>query len=265
MAISQNDPENWPHNVSLYDPEARGKTLNRTVFEWITVTRDRVWPGDSYGLKFMDNPPCKHCEDEKKKDEKFQQCERGSIWNIFGTWNDAIGRSDPYAGTQYVAGQKVDVQLQLSEKQQADGSTKYQRSIPKHRMNAEFVAEQRENTPEPATPEPVAPEPVAAAPTSAPKEDTPEPILTTDQRIAKAQAINIIKDLLIAGLTKEIGLTEEAAWVILRDETIRLAQGKAVDLSYVTPVVQAAVENGGTIADVTPSDDEVITEFKWDK
>ena len=241
MAISQNDPENWPHNVSLYDPEARGKTLNRTVFEWITVTIDRVWPGDNYGVKFVEDPG-------------------GNIWNLYGTWNDAIGRSDAYAGTQYEKGQKVDVQLQLAEKQ-----TGPQRSIPKHRMNAEFVAEQRENTPEPATPEPVAPEPVAAAPTSAPKEDTPEPILTTDQRIAKAQAINIIKDLLIAGLTKEIGLTEEAAWVILRDETIRLAQGKAVDLSYVTPVVQAAVENGGTIADVTPSDDEVITEFKWDK
>jgi len=264
MAVSQNDPKNWPHDVSLYDPEKRGKTLNRTVFQWITVTIDRVWPGDSYGLKFMDNPPCKHCEDEKKKDENFQQCERGSIWNIFGTWNDAIGRSDPYAGTQYVAGQKVDVQLQLSEKQQADGSTKYQRSIPKIRMNDEYS---RVSAPAAEAP---AEAPAAQQPAQQPvQQEAPvqEPILTTDQRIAKAQALNIIKDLLVAGVITEIGLTKEAGWVILRDETMRLAQGKAVDLSYLSPLVAAAIENGGTVTEVKDSNnpDEEVTEFKWDQ
>ena len=250
MAVSQNDPKNWPHDVSLYDPEKRGKTLNRTVFQWITVTIDRVWPGDSYGLKFMDNPPCTPCEDKENK------CDQGAIWNIFGTWNDAIGRSDPYAGTQYVAGQKVDVQLQLSEKQQADGSTKYQRSIPKIRMNDEYSRV--------SAPAAEAPAETPAAPQQEPAQEA-EPVLTIDQRIAKAQAINIIKDLLIAGVTTEIGLTEKAGWVILRDEVARLAQGKAVDLSYLSPLVAAAIENGGTVTEVKDSNnpDEEVEELKW--
>ena len=241
MAISQNDPDNWPHNVYAHDPEPRGKTLTRTTFNWLTATVDRVWAeGQSFGIKFVEDPG-------------------GDIWNISGAWDDATNRFLPYEGYQYKSGEKVDVQLSMRTYNKNDGSPGVGRAITKIRMNDEYSRVSQ---------------PAAEAPAEAPAEaqqpvqqEAPvqEPILTTDQRIAKAQALNIIKDLLVAGLSTEIGLTEEAGWVIIRDETMRLAQGKAVDLSYLSPLVVAAIENGGTVAEVKDSNnpDEEVEELKW--
>ena len=241
MAISQNDPDNWPNNVYAYDPEPRGKTLTRTTFNWLTATVDRVWAeGQSFGIKFVEDPG-------------------GDIWNISGAWDDATNRFLPYEGYQYKSGEKVDVQLSMRTYNKNDGSTGVGRAITKIRMNDEYSRVSQ---------------PAAEAPAEAPAEaqqpvqqEAPvqEPILTTDQRIAKAQALNIIKDLLVAGLSTEIGLTEEAGWVIIRDETMRLAQGKAVDLSYLSPLVAAAIENGGTVTEVKDSNnsDEEVEELKW--
>ena len=245
MAISQNDPDNWPNNVYAYDPEPRGKTLTRTTFNWLTATVDRVWAeGQSFGIKFVEDPG-------------------GDIWNISGAWDDATNRFLPYEGYQYKSGEKVDVQLSMRTYKKNDGSPGVGRAITKIRMNDEYSRVSQ---------------PTAEAPAEAPAEaqqpaqqpvqqEAPvqEPILTTDQRIAKAQALNIIKDLLVAGVTTEIGLTEEAGWVILRDETMRLAQGKAVDLSYLSPLVAAAIENGGTVTEVKDSNnpDEEVEELKW--
>ena len=247
MAISQNDPDNWPNNVYAYDPEPRGKTLTRTTFNWLTATVDRVWAeGQSFGIKFVEDPG-------------------GDIWNISGAWDDATNRFLPYEGYQYKSGEKVDVQLSMREYKRNDGSTGVGRAITKIRMNDEYSRVSA---------------PAAEAPAEAPAEaqqpvqqEAPvqEPILTTDQRIAKAQALNIIKDLLVAGLSTDrpalskIGLTEEAGWVIIRDETMRLAQGKAVDLSYLSPLVAAAIENGGTVTEVKDSNnpDEEVEELKW--
>lgn len=241
MAISQNDPDNWPNNVYAYDPEPRGKTLTRTTFNWLTATVDRVWAeGQSFGIKFVEDPG-------------------GDIWNISGAWDDATNRFLPYEGYQYKSGEKVDVQLSMRTYNKNDGSPGVGRAITKIRMNDEYSRVSQ---------------PAAEAPAEAPAEaqqpvqqEAPvqEPILTTDQRIAKAQALNIIKDLLVAGVTTEIGLTEEAGWVILRDETMRLAQGKAVDLSYLSPLVAAAIENGGTVTEVKDSNnpDEEVEELKW--
>jgi hypothetical protein len=251
MAISQNDPDNWPHNVYEYDPKPRGKTLNRTVFQWVTATVDRVFPGDSYGLKFI--------EDVSKIDEDTEQRTGGNIWNLYGEWNEKTGRSDGYKGYEYEEGNVVDVQLQLSETTRNDGSTGDSRSITRKpktkdgkpgalniRMNNEYA-----RTAQPAADAP----PETQQQQNSGQESTgeQEPRLTTDQRIAKAQALNIIKDLLVAGMTEQVGLTEEAGWVILRDEVMRLAQGKAVDLSYLSPLVQAAIENGGTVIEVKDS------------
>jgi len=258
MAISQNDPVNWPHNVYAYDPEPRGKTLNKTTFNWLTATVDRVWDeGPSFGIKFV--------EDVSKVDEETQERTGGDIWNISGAWDDATNRFLPYEGYQYKSGEKVDVQLSMREYKRNDGSTGVGRAITKIRMNDEYSRVSA---------------PAAEAPAEAPAEaqqpvqqEAPvqEPILTTDQRIAKAQALNIIKDLLVAGLSTDrpalskIGLTEEAGWVIIRDETMRLAQGKAVDLSYLSPLVAAAIENGGTVTEVKDSNnpDEEVEELKW--
>ena len=241
MAISQNDPDNWPNNVYAYDPEPRGKTLTRTTFNWLTATVDRVWAeGQSFGIKFVEDPG-------------------GDIWNISGAWDDATNRFLPYEGYQYKSGERVDVQLSMRTYNKNDGSPGVGRAITKIRMNDEYSRVSQ---------------PAAEAPAEAPAEaqqpvqqEAPvqEPILTTDQRIAKAQALNIIKDLLVAGLSTEIGLTEEAGWVIIRDETMRLAQGKAVDLSYLSPLVVAAIENGGTVVEVKDSNnpDEEVEELKW--
>ena len=241
MAISQNDPDNWPNNVYADDPEPRGKTLTRTTFNWLTATVDRVWAeGQSFGIKFVEDPG-------------------GDIWNISGAWDDATNRFLPYEGYQYKSGEKVDVQLSMRTYNKNDGSPGVGRAITKIRMNDEYSRVSQ---------------PAAEAPAEAPAEaqqpvqqEAPvqEPILTTDQRIAKAQALNIIKDLLVAGLSTEIGLTEEAGWVIIRDETMRLAQGKAVDLSYLSPLVAAAIENGGTVTEVKDlnNSDEEVEELKW--
>tara|TARA_Y100000590_G_scaffold469611_1_gene658649 strand:- start:701 stop:1435 length:735 start_codon:yes stop_codon:yes gene_type:complete len=244
MAISQNDPDNWPHNVYAYDPEPRGKTLTRTTFNWLTATVDRVWAeGQSFGIKFVEDPG-------------------GDIWNISGAWDDATNRFLPYEGYQYKSGEKVDVQLSMRTYNKNDGSPGVGRAITKIRMNDEYS-----RVSQPAAEAPVEAPAEAPAAQQPVQQEAPvqEPILTTDQRIAKAQALNIIKDLLVAGLSTEIGLTEEAGWVIIRDETMRLAQGKAVDLSYLSPLVAAAIENGGTVTEVKDSNnpDEEVEELKW--
>ena len=244
MAISQNDPDNWPHNVYAYDPEPRGKTLTRTTFNWLTATGDRVWAeGQSFGIKFVEDPG-------------------GDIWNISGAWDDATNRFLPYEGYQYKSGEKVDVQLSMRTYNKNDGSPGVGRAITKIRMNDEYS-----RVSQPAAEAPVEAPAEAPAAQQPVQQEAPvqEPILTTDQRIAKAQALNIIKDLLVAGLSTEIGLTEEAGWVIIRDETMRLAQGKAVDLSYLSPLVAAAIENGGTVTEVKDSNnpDEEVEELKW--
>ena len=244
MAISQNDPDNWPNNVYAYDPEPRGKTLTRTTFNWLTATVDRVWAeGQSFGIKFVEDPG-------------------GDIWNISGAWDDATNRFLPYEGYQYKSGEKVDVQLSMRTYNKNDGSPGVGRAITKIRMNDEYS-----RVSQPAAEAPVEAPAEAPAAQQPVQQEAPvqEPILTTDQRIAKAQALNIIKDLLVAGLSTEIGLTEEAGWVIIRDETMRLAQGKAVDLSYLSPLVVAAIENGGTVTEVKDSNnpDEEVEELKW--
>ena len=250
MAISQNDPENWPHNVYAYDPEPRGKTLNKTTFNWLTATVDRVWDeGPSFGIKFV--------EDVSKVDEETQERTGGD-------------RFLPYEGYQYKPGEKVDVQLSMREYKRNDGSTGVGRAITKIRMNDEYS---RVSAPAAEAP---AEAPAAQQPAQQPvQQEAPvqEPILTTDQRIAKHGAYNSMKEFYLAGndeegkpiIEKVLGITKEAAEQIIRDETLRLSQGKAVDLSYLSPLVAAAIENGGTVTEVKDSNnpDEEVEELKW--
>ena len=241
MAISQNDPDNWPNNVYAYDPEPRGKTLTRTTFNWLTATVDRVWAeGQSFGIKFVEDPG-------------------GDIWNISGAWDDTTNRFLPYEGYQYKSEEKVDVQLSMRTYTKNDGSPGMGRAITKVRINSEYS---RVSESAPAEEAPAAAQDPAQ---QSEQEPAQEPFLNTNQRIAKAQALNIIKDILVAGLSEEIGLTEKAGWMILRDEIFRLTEGKAVDLSYLSPLVQAAIEKGGTIVEVKDSnpDNEQVEELKW--
>ena len=256
MAISQNDPDNWPHVVYAYDPDPRGKALTRTTFQWLTVTVDRVWwdkespavPGKSYGIKFVEDTD-------------------GDIWNLYGKFNEAINKSDAYEGYTYQPGEKVDAQLAMRTFTKNDGSLGVGRDITKIRINNEY-SRVSESAPaeEPYLSAPAAQQPVQQEPAPQPaQEPVQEPLLNTNQRIAKHGAYITIRELLIAGVITEIGLTEEAGWMILRDETMRLAQGKAVDLSYLSPLVQAAIEKGGTVVEVKDSNnpDEQVEELKW--
>ena len=252
MAISQNDPDNWPNNVYAYDPEPRGKTLTRTTFNWLTATVARVWAeGQSFGIKFVEDPG-------------------GAIWNISGAWDDATNRFLPYEGYQYKSGEKVDVQLSMRTYNKNDGSPGVGRAITKIRMNDEYS---RVSAPAAEAP---AEAPAAQQPAQQPvQQEAPvqEPILTTDQRIAKHGAYNSMKEFYLAGndeegkpiIEKVLGITKEAAEQIIRDETLRLSQGKAVDLSYLSPLVAAAIENGGTVTEVKDSNnpDEEVEELKW--
>ena len=249
MAISQNDPDNWPNNVYAYDPEPRGKTLTRTTFNWLTATVDRVWAeGQSFGIKFVEDPG-------------------GDIWNISGAWDDTTNRFLPYEGYQYKSEEKVDVQLSMRTYTKNDGSPGMGRAITKIRINNEYsrVSESAPAEEAPAA-APAAQQPVQQEPAPQPaQEPVQEPLLNTNQRIAKAQCLNIMKDFYLAGEIEVLGLTKEAAKQILRDENLRLAQGKAVDLSYLSSLVQAAIENGGTVVEVKDSNnpDEQVEQLKW--
>ena len=245
MAISQNDPDNWPNNVYAYDPEPRGKTLTRTTFNWLTATVDRVWAeGQSFGIKFVEDPG-------------------GDIWNISGAWDDATNRFLPYEGYQYKSEEKVDVQLSMRTYTKNDGSPGMGRAITKIRINNEYS---RVSESAPAEEAPAAAPAAAQEPAPQPvQEPVQEPLLNTNQRIAKAQCLNIMKDFYLAGEIEVLGLTKEAAKQIFRDENLRLAQGKAVDLSYLSSLVQAAIEKGGTVVEVKDSNnpDEQVEELQW--
>ena len=254
MAISQNDPDNWPHVVYAYDPDPRGKALTRTTFQWLTVTVDRVWwdkespavPGKSYGIKFVEDTD-------------------GDIWNLYGKFNEAINKSDAYEGYTYQPGEKVDAQLAMRTFTKNDGSPGVGRDITKIRINNEYsrVSPPAEEAPAAA---PAAQQPVQQEPAPQPaQEPVKEPLLNTNQRIAKAQCLNIMKDFYLAGEIEVLGLTKEAAKQIFRDENLRLAQGKAVDLSYLSSLVQAAIEKGGTVVEVKDSNnpDEQVEELQW--
>ena len=249
MAISQNDPDNWPNNVYAYDPEPRGKTLTRTTFNWLTATVDRVWAeGQSFGIKFVEDPG-------------------GDIWNISGAWDDATNRFLPYEGYQYKSEEKVDVQLSMRTYTKNDGSPGMGRAITKIRINNEYsrISESAPAEEAPAA-APAAQQPVQQEPAPQPaQEPVQEPLLNTNQRIAKAQCLNIMKDFYLAGEIEVLGLTKEAAKQIFRDENLRLAQGKAVDLSYLSSLVQAAIEKGGTVVEVKDSNnpDEQVEELQW--
>jgi len=250
MVVSKNDPDNWPHVVYDDFPEPKGKTLTRTVFQWLTVTVDRVWGGgDDYGIKFVEDTG-------------------GDIWNISGPYNEELFKFEPYDGYQYQPGEKVDAQLSLRTYKKNDGSDGVGRSITKIRINNEYsrVSQPTVDAPVEAPAEaPAAQQPVQQ---EEPVEEV-ELILTTDQKIARAQALNIIKDLLIAGIVEPtLNITEAVASQIVRDETLRLALGKHVSLDYLSPMVQVGIELGGTVTEIENKTDdnssaEVVEELPW--
>ena len=184
---------------------------------------------------------------------KFREDPEGSIWNIDGEWVDK--QKQPYAGAHYQAGQVVNAQLVHEEYRKKDGSQGEARKVWGISLSDESPAEL-------ATP--------AAQATAVPSR-------TNNQAAATGQVLNILVALTTAGMTEEIGVTQAAAYSIIKDAMIGNLEDRPLDLSTLhtllspvvdladveSPMVDAAVEAGGVIVSVTDAVAENVETLKW--
>jgi len=217
----------FPNDVDPANGNAKYKE-GRTVFLFkkLTVERDfeKTWDSGDYvyGLKFREDP-------------------EGSIWNIDGEWNKKQNKYLDYAGDHYQAGQIVNVQLVHEEYiSKRTGTQGESRKIWGISLSDESPAEL-------ATP--------AAQATPA------APARTNNQAAATGQVLNVLVALATAGMTEEIGVTQGAAYTIIKDAMIGNLEDRPLDLSTLysllvpvvaeeSPMVEAAVEAGAVVEDV---------------
>ena len=204
----------------------------RTTFQWVKATVEREFNGQyGYGLKFEEDAD-------------------GNIWNLQGEWNETTNRPDPYTGDGFRQGEVVNVQLVHRTYTRKDGSQGEGRNINKIRK--------AEGEPTAAT---EAPEEIGAAPATTRS--------TTDQRIAKAQALNLLIQIKGQGAVEEVlGITPEAANQIVKDELLRLAKGEEVDGSTLVALLdtQEQEPEEETPAEEPSSDEpkEDVEQLSWD-
>ena len=204
----------------------------RTTFQWVKATVEREFNGQyGYGLKFEEDAD-------------------GNIWNLQGEWNETTNRPDPYTGDGFRQGEVVNVQLVHRTYTRKDGSQGEGRNINKIRK--------AEGEPTAAT---EAPEETGAAPATNRS--------TTDQRIAKAQALNLLIQIKGQGAVEEVlGITPEAANQIVKDELLRLAKGEEVDGSTLVALLdtQEQEPEEETPAEEPSSDEpkEDVEQLSWD-
>tara|TARA_R100000700_G_scaffold35126_1_gene43535 strand:- start:996 stop:1673 length:678 start_codon:yes stop_codon:yes gene_type:complete len=204
----------------------------RTTFQWVKATVEREFNGQyGYGLKFEEDAD-------------------GNIWNLQGEWNETTNRPDPYTGDGFRQGEVVNVQLVHRTYTRKDGSQGEGRNINKIRK--------AEGEPTAAT---EAPEETGAAPATTRS--------TTDQRIAKAQALNLLIQIKGQGAVEEVlGITPEAANQIVKDELLRLAKGEEVDGSTLVALLdtQEQEPEEETPAEEPSSDEpkEDVEQLSWD-
>jgi len=93
---------------------------------------------------------------------------------------------------------------------------------------------------------------------------------TTDQRIAKAQALNLLVQINAQSSVEDVlGITAEAANQIIKSELLRLARGEAVDgytLVALLEDLQEAAPAEDAPADEPSADqpDENVEQLEWD-
>ena len=227
----QNIDQDYGLPITEYNGDA-----GRTRFAWqIGWTVDRVFDSArSFGLKF--------------KEERT-----GNIWNISGPWNDQTRRFDPFDGRKYNVGEIVDVQLQYRNYTRNDGTAGRSHDINNIRMSASNPL-----------PEPIeqeysdamsnAPAPAGVNKDIADSEAPLEPYQSYDDRkqitIGKGQALNLMVELVQSGYGHVLGIEEKQLEKVIRDEIMRLAQGKPIDISYLSPLVQEAINQGGVVTDI---------------
>lgn len=199
----------------------------RTTFQWVKATVEREFNGQyGYGLKFEEDAD-------------------GNIWNLQGEWNETTNRPDPYTGEGFQQGQVVNVQLVHRTYTRKDGSQGEARNIAKIRK--------AEGEPTAAM---EAPEETGAA---------PAPRITTDQRIAKSQSLNVLIRLRAHELVEDVlGITNEAANEIIKSEELRLAKGEAVDGSTLVALLEDQQEDAPADEPSADQPDEDVEQLEWD-
>jgi|7_EtaG_2_1085326.scaffolds.fasta_scaffold46107_2 hypothetical protein len=240
MAVSKNDPDNWPHVVYDDFPEPRGKTLTRTVFQWLTVTVDRVWSGNSYGIKFVEDTG-------------------GDIWNISGPYNEELFKFESYDGYQYQPGEKVDAQLSLRTYNKNDGSVGVGRSITKIRMNNEYA-----RTAQPADDASPAEQPV-------PTEGYVDKWDLKDIHIRKAQALNLLTEVLTSGdkvnapkIVLAMGFTDAAEAIdAVANGWNSLRRGLPIEFPVAVSDTEEEVEVEAAVEAGAVKEGENVEQLKW--
>ena len=177
-------------NDDLWPHDVAKLDGDRTTFNWKIVTVDGANAGQyGYGLRFVEDTS-------------------DSWWNCKGDWNEQAHRFDDYAGEKYQSGDVVEVQMVHRTYTRRDGSDGEGRDINRIRRASGNAQ----------------PSPVQAAPQQAQAVPDTEPRLTTDQKIALGQAFNLFSAVTVAGKAEMIGVTEDSAWVIVRDGIVRLLE-----------------------------------------
>ena len=227
----------FPNDVDPANGNAKYKE-GRTVFQYKKLTVDRDFDGQyGYGLKFKEDP-------------------EGSIWNIDGEYDKAQNKYLDYAGVHYQAGQIVNVQLVHEEYKKRDGTQGEARRVWGISLSDESPTEL-------VTP---AAQATPAAPVARSYDQ--------NRPAALGMTANMLSAMANAGNTEKIGVTSESAWAILKDVMICNLEGRPLDEALSTlhsllvpaveeesPMVQAAVEAGGVITEVT--ENEKAETLKW--
>jgi hypothetical protein len=229
MAIR--NEELWPCDITKLDGD-------KTTFAWKVLTVDRVFDQFGYGLKFVED------QDILDDDDKVIY-EGGRIWNFKGKWNDSTGKYDAYAGKKYQEGDRVEAQLGHRTYTKKDGSAGEGRDVNRIRPASET-----------SQPSPQAEPAVQGTSTG--------DFRTTNQKAATGQVLNILVSLTTAGLTDSIGITEDAAFAIIKDAMIGNLEDRPLDLStlhtLLVPVKEQPPERPTT---EQPEEGEEREELDW--
>jgi|8_EtaG_2_1085327.scaffolds.fasta_scaffold15756_2 hypothetical protein len=238
----------FPYDVDPANGNAKYKE-GRTVFLFKKLTVERDFDAYGYGLKFV--------EDKNKLDENGNVVyEGGRIWNIDGEYDKAQNKYLDYAGVHYQAGQIVNVQLVHEEYKKRDGTQGEARRIWGISLSDESPVSQE-------TP----------ASQSTPTAGTYTVTGSQNRPAALGMTANMLTAIANAGKTKEIGVTKESAWTIIKNVMLANLENQPLDEplsalhTLLTPVVdladvdssmvEAAVEAGAV------KQDENVEQLKW--
>jgi hypothetical protein len=213
------------------------KPLHSIMFQQVEVTIERTWTGgSSVGFSFEEDVPM---------DNGYK-----IIWNMKSEWDDQANKPKPYKANDgkegtpsdaltWVEGDRVKVALSRRDYW--------------HKAN------------QASTPKGVVAWGVKVG-SSAGFSDAPAaPSRTNNQAAATGQVLNVLVALATAGMTEEIGVTQGAAYSIIKDAMIGNLEDRPLDLStlhsLLVPVVAEESEESEESEDDVPQ--ENVETLKW--